>query len=71
MSPADKYSVNLGEDEIENYKQMFMMFDKGRNNVAKSLILISLLKDGDGTVSTKELGAVMRSIGKSLKDNNM
>ena len=28
MSPADKYSVKLGDDQIENFKQMFSMFDK-------------------------------------------
>merc|ERR1719471_2658749 len=39
--------LKITQEEVEHYKQMFMMFDK----------------DGDGTVSTKELGAVMRSIG--------
>lgn len=38
---------SLSTEDLEKFKQMFMMFDK----------------DGDGTVSTKELGAVMRSIG--------
>eukprot|EP00092_Neocalanus_flemingeri_P017543 GFUD01018981.1.p1 GENE.GFUD01018981.1~~GFUD01018981.1.p1 ORF type:complete len:197 (+),score=79.41 GFUD01018981.1:114-704(+) len=55
MSPADKYSVKISDEEIENYKQMFMMFDK----------------DGDGTVSTKELGAVMRSIGSNPTEEEL
>ena len=63
MSPADKYSVKISDAEIENFKQMFMMFDKGRRRVVTSLIVFHSLQDGDGTVSTKELGAVMRSIG--------
>ena len=28
MAPADKYSVKMADEQIENYKQMFMMFDK-------------------------------------------
>merc|ERR1719219_1413034 len=48
MIPAtEKYSVKISDEEFENYKKIFIMFDK----------------DGDGTVSTKELGAVMRSLG--------
>jgi len=48
MIPAtEKYSVKITDEEFENYKKTFIMYDK----------------DGDGTVSTKELGAVMRSLG--------
>ena len=37
----------LTEQEKEEFKEVFSMFDK----------------DGDGTVSTKELGVVMRALG--------
>ena len=39
---------------MDAFKEMFMMFDK----------------DGDGTVSTKELGAVLRSLGEKIIQNN-
>ena len=47
IPPTEKYSVKISDEEFEGYKNTFIMFDK----------------DGDGTVSTKELGAVMRSLG--------
>ena len=46
---GDKYSVKITDEQLESFKETFMMFDK----------------DGDGTVSTKELGAVMRSLGNN------
>ena len=49
MSAGDKYSVKVSDQQIEEYKETFLMFDK----------------DGDGTVSTKELGAVLRSLGSN------
>ena len=39
----------LTEQEKEEFKEVFSMFDK----------------DGDGTVSTKELGVVMRALGQN------
>ena len=50
MTPGEKYSVAMSDEQIEGFKQTFQMFDK----------------DGDGTVSTKELGAVLRSLGAVL-----
>merc|ERR1712066_886850 len=49
MAPGAKYSVTVTDAELDSFKETFMMFDK----------------DGDGTVSTKELGAVMRSLGNN------
>ena len=49
MSAGDKYSVKVSDQQIEEYKETFLMFDK----------------DGDGTVSTKELGVVLRSLGSN------
>ena len=49
MSAGDKYSVKVSDQQIQEYKETFLMFDK----------------DGDGTVSTKELGAVLRSLGSN------
>ena len=39
----------MTDAELDSFKETFMMFDK----------------DGDGSVSTKELGAVMRSLGSN------
>jgi len=46
---TSKFSVKVTDAELDQFKETFMMFDK----------------DGDGTVSTKELGAVMRSLGNN------
>jgi len=42
-----KFSKKLTPAQIEEFKECFQMFDK----------------DGDGTITTKELGTVMRSLG--------
>ena len=39
----------LTEDQIAEFKEAFSLFDK----------------DGDGTITTKELGTVMRSLGQN------
>ena len=41
----------LTEEQIAEFKEAFSLFDK----------------DGDGTITTKELGTVMRSLGKFSK----
>ncbi|XP_023338566.1 neo-calmodulin [Eurytemora carolleeae] len=38
---------NLKDEDVQHYKEMFQMFDK----------------DGDGTISVKELGTVLRTLG--------
>ena len=40
---------DLNEDQIAEFKEAFELFDK----------------DGDGTITTKELGTVMRSLGQN------
>ncbi len=45
-----KFSKKLTKEQIAEFKECFQMFDK----------------DGDGTIDTKELGAVMRSLGNCL-----
>lgn len=42
----------LSETQIEEFKEVFGLFDK----------------DGDGTISTKELGTVMRTLGQNPTD---
>ena len=42
----------LNETQIEEFKEVFGLFDK----------------DGDGTISTKELGTVMRTLGQNPTD---
>ena len=39
----------LNEDQVAEFKEAFALFDK----------------DGDGTITTKELGTVMRSLGQN------
>merc|ERR550537_1984237 len=46
---ADNYGVNLTEDQVEEFKEAFALFDK----------------DGDGTITADELGVVMRSLGRN------
>lgn len=41
----------LTEEQIAEFKEAFSLFDK----------------DGDGNITTKELGTVMRSLGASLR----
>ena len=55
LAPGQKYSVKLTDAELDSFKETFMMFDK----------------DGDGTVSTKELGAVMRSLGNNPTEEEL
>ena len=65
MSAGDKYSVKVSDQQIQEYKETFLMFDKaGRQGGAQSSVRIHP-QDGDGTVSTKELGAVLRSLGSN------
>ena len=42
-------SEGLSEEQIAEFKEAFSLFDK----------------DGDGTITTKELGTVMRSLGQN------
>ena len=46
---AMRQSDNMNEDETAEFKEAFSLFDK----------------DGDGTITTKELGTVMRSLGQN------
>ncbi|ELU09134.1 hypothetical protein CAPTEDRAFT_228814 [Capitella teleta] len=46
---------HLTDEEIQEYKEAFAMFDK----------------DGDGTISTKELGIVMRSLGQNPTESEL
>ena len=48
-------STNLSENEIAEFKRAFSMFDK----------------DGDGTITTKELGTVMRSLGQNPTETEL
>ena len=48
-------SENLTENQKEEFKEAFSLFDK----------------DGDGTVSTKELGQVMRTLGQNPTESEL
>jgi Ca2+-binding EF-hand superfamily protein len=45
----DDSAKTLTEEQIAEFKEAFSLFDK----------------DGDGTITTKELGTVMRSLGQN------
>ena len=55
----------MSDEDIEAFKRIFIMFDKvlilKKMNLTKNDF--GNHQDGDGTVSTKELGAVLRSLG--------
>lgn len=46
---SSKQADQLTEEQIAEFKEAFSLFDK----------------DGDGTITTKELGTVMRSLGQN------
>merc|ERR1739840_77486 len=46
---------SLTEEQIAEFKEAFSLFDK----------------DGDGTITTKELGTVMRSLGQNPKEEEL
>ncbi|XP_062203323.1 uncharacterized protein LOC133905527 [Phragmites australis] len=45
----DEVELQLSKEQIDEFREAFSLFDK----------------DGDGTITTKELGTVMRSLGQS------
>ena len=52
----------MSDEDLEAFKRIFIMFDKV--GLLSDWLVHSIdRKDGDGTVSTKELGAVLRSLG--------
>jgi hypothetical protein len=57
-------TFSIGAGELNLYQSMFVMFDKVRQ-AWYCLVLIWFLQDGDGTISTKELGTLLRSLGRA------
>ena len=58
--PIDR--VNIGQSKLENKKRQRFAI---RYLMWCDIIYNVFLRDGDGTISTKELGAVLRSMGKN------
>ncbi|XP_053376593.1 uncharacterized protein LOC123533425 [Mercenaria mercenaria] len=55
MEMKSSSDVNLTEDQVAEFKEAFSLFDK----------------DGDGTISSKELGMVMRAMGHSPTESEL
>ncbi|KAL6640476.1 hypothetical protein ACP70R_021599 [Stipagrostis hirtigluma subsp. patula] len=49
MDEMDDVELHLSKEQIKEFREAFNLFDK----------------DGDGTITTKELGTVMKSLGQS------
>ena len=49
LDPSPSTADQLSEEQIAEFKEAFSLFDR----------------DGDGTITTKELGTVMRSLGQN------
>lgn len=49
MTDKEQNGDSLTDEQIAEFKEAFSLFDK----------------DGDGTITTKELGTVMRSLGQN------
>ena len=49
MAEKEQTGDSLTDEQIAEFKEAFSLFDK----------------DGDGTITTKELGTVMRSLGQN------
>merc|ERR1712064_161539 len=52
---TSKMADQLTEEQIAEFREAFSLFDK----------------DGDGKITTKELGTVMRSLGQNPKDEEL
>ncbi|KAG6916990.1 hypothetical protein DXG01_004334 [Tephrocybe rancida] len=57
--PLSSIHTTMADQLSEEFKEAFSLFDKGE---AANLIAAA---DGDGTITTKELGTVMRSLGQN------
>lgn len=55
LEPEPDATDNLTEEQIAEFKEAFQIFDK----------------DGDGSITTKELGTVMRSLGQNPSDEDL
>ena len=52
---GEKEGHNFTEEQVLEFKEAFSLFDR----------------DGDGTITTKELGTVMRSLGQNPKEEEL
>ena len=54
---------HLTEEQTAEFREAFALFDKVVSPISGSST-VSGIQDGDGTISTKELGTVMNSLGQ-------
>ncbi|KAJ3457485.1 hypothetical protein MRS44_014626 [Fusarium solani] len=55
LSPTTNMADSLTEEQVSEFKEAFSLFDK----------------DGDGQITTKELGTVMRSLGQNPSESEL
>ena len=59
-------NVNLVDEQTSKFMLNFVYFQLTEEQIAEFKEAFSLFdKDGDGTITTKELGTVMRSLGQN------
>lgn len=64
---SDTILDGISEEEMTEYKEAFRLFDK----VFKFLIKYINKQDGNGSISSKELGVAMRSLGQNPTEQEL
>ena len=58
----------ISEEEMFEYKEAFRLFDKASALCFEKIVVI---QDGNGSISSKELGVAMRSLGQNPTEQEL